>query len=189
MFGRPDGHISRLTAQHRNQPTLGWLLQPSVRRALVARVVRPYLGLHLSTSGCSTRRILVYAANKQGKNVACIVCAPCGSLWRRDGSVWHFRPLESDAGSPYICTQATGRTTRLHAVVEIGSPAIRPRTDFYVHRNIARCVSSYSILFGLLPKTLPLQGAGLSLRSRAATRRRPSVCIRVVAYVAQPLNP
>ena len=189
MFGRPDGHISRRTAQHRNQPTLGWLLQPSTRRALVARIVRPYLGLHLSTSGCPARRILVYAANKQGKNVACIVCAPCGSLWRRDGSVWRFRPLESDAGSLYICTQATGRTTRLHAAVEIGSPAIRPRTDFYVHRNIARCVSSYSILFGLLPKTLPLQGAGLSLRSRAATKRRPSVCIRVVAYVAQPLNP
>lgn len=189
MFGRPDGHISRLTAQRRNQPTLGWLLQPSTRRTRVARIVRPYLGLHLSTSGCSARCILVYTANKQGKNVACIVCAPCGSLWRRDGSVWRFRPLESDAGSLYICTQATGRTTRLHAAVEIGSPAIRPRTDFYVHRNIARCVSSNSILFGLLPKTLPLQGAGLSLRSRAATKRRPSVCIRVVAYVAQPLNP
>ena len=189
MFGCPDGHTSRLTAQRRNQPTLGWLLQPSARRAQVARIIRPYLGLHLSTSGCSARRILVYAANKQGKNVACIVCVPCGSLWRRDGSVWRFRPLESDAGSLYICTQATGRTTQLHAAVEIGSPAIRPRTDFYVHRNIARCVSSYSILFGLLPKTLPLQGAGLSLRSRAATKRRPSVCIRVVAYVAQPLNP
>ena len=63
-----------------------------------------------------------------------------------------------------------GAPTRLHAAVEIGSPAIRPRTDFYVHRNIARCVSSNSILFGLLPKTLPLQGAGLSLRSRAATK-------------------
>lgn len=110
MFGRPDGRISRLTAQHRNQPTLGWLLQSFARRAQVARIVRPYLGLHLSTSGCSARRILVYAANKQGKNVACIVCVPCGSLWRRDGSVWRFRPLESDAGSLYICTQATGRT-------------------------------------------------------------------------------
>ena len=160
MFGRPDGHTSRLTAQYRNQPTLGWLLQPAARRAQVARIVRPYLGLHLSTSGCPARRILVYAANKQGKNVACIVCVPCGSLWRRDGSVWRFRPLESDAGSPYICTQATGHTTRLHAAVEIGSPAIRRKPDFYVRRNIARCVSSNSILFGLLPKTLPLQGPG-----------------------------
>ena len=57
---------------------------------------------------------------------------------------------------------------QLHAAVEIGSPAIRLRTDFYVRQNIARCVSSNSILFGLLPKTLPLQGAGLFLRSRAA---------------------
>lgn len=153
MFGRPDGRISRLIAQHRNQPTLGWLLQPSARRAQVARIVRSYLGLHLSTSGCSAHRILVYAANKQGKNVACIVCAPCGSLWRRDGSVWRFRPLESDAGSLYICTQATGRTTRLHAAVEIGSPAIRPRTDFYVHRNIAR-FSGYS------RKPCPCRGPG-----------------------------
>lgn len=107
-------------------------------------------------------------ANKQGKNVACIVSAAGGSLWRRNGSVWRFRPLESDAESPYICTQATGCIARLRAAVEIGSPAIRPKTDFYVRQNIARCVSSYSILFGLLPKTLPLRGAGLSLRSRAA---------------------
>ena len=168
MFGRPDGRISRLTAQHRNQPTLGWLLQLSIRRALVARIVCPYLGLHLSTSGCSTRRILVYAANKQGKNVACIASAAGGSLWRPFGSEWRFRPLKTCAQSLYLCPQATGHAARFAEAVEVGSPAIRLPTDFYVRRNIARCVSSYSILFGLLPKTLPLQGAGLSLRSRAA---------------------
>ncbi|OUN03961.1 hypothetical protein B5G41_05730 [Alistipes onderdonkii] len=92
-------------------------------------------------------------------------------MWRRDGSVWRFRPRKSHPGSLYLCTQATGRIARFHAAVGIGSPAIRPRTDFYVRQNIARCVSSYSIRFGLLPKTLPLQGAGLSLRSRAALSR------------------
>ena len=111
------------------------------------------------------------AANKQGKNIGCIASAACGSLWRPFGSVWRFRPRKSHPGSLYLCIRATGRTMRLHAAVEIGSPAIRLRTDFYVRRNIARCVSSYSIRFGLLPKTLPLQGAGLSLRSRAALSR------------------
>ena len=114
------------------------------------------------------RRVLVSAANKQGKNVACIASAAGGSLWRPFGSEWRFRPLKTCAQSLYLCPQATGHAARFAEAVEVGSPAIRLPTDFYVRRNIARCVSSYSILFGLLPKTLPLQGAGLSLRSRAA---------------------
>ena len=47
---------------------------------------------------------------------------------------------------------------RLQMLVEIVSPAIRLRTDFYVRRNIARCVASNS-------KALPQQGA-IILRSR-----------------------
>ena len=113
-------------------------------------------------------RVSVSTANKQGKNVACTASAASGSLWRRDGSDWRFRLLESDAESLYLCPQATGHAARFAVAVGVGSPAIRLPTDFYVRQNIARCVSSYSILFGLLPKTLPLQGAGLSLRSRAA---------------------
>lgn len=34
-------------------------------------------------------------ANKRGKNVGCIVSNRGGSLWRRDGSVWRFRPRKS----------------------------------------------------------------------------------------------
>jgi len=52
------------------------------------------------------------------------------------------------------------------APIEIGSLQSVPQTDFYVHRNIARCVSSYSIPFGLLPKALLRRRAGLFLRSR-----------------------
>lgn len=132
--------------------------------------VRMLFGLSGRSSVCSCRpsavppdgRALVSTANKQGKNIGCIASAACGSLWRPFGSVWRFQPRKSRPGSLYLCTRATGRTMRLHAAVEIGSPAIRLRTDFYVRRNIARCVSSNSIRFGLLPKTLPLQGAGLS---------------------------
>lgn len=112
--------------------------------------------------------IQIHAANKQGKNGTCTASGAGGSLWRPFGSVWRFRPRKSSPRSLYLCPQATGRTTGLLLRRVNGSPAIRLRTDFYVRRNIARCVSSYSILFGLLPKTLPLQGAGLSLRSRAA---------------------
>jgi len=95
-------------------------------------------------------------ANKRGKNVGCIVSNRGGSLWRRDGSVWRFRPRKSRLESLYLCTRATGCIVRLQGAVGIGSPAIRLRTDFYVRQNIARCVSSNSILFGLLPKTLAM---------------------------------
>ena len=167
-----DGHSAQQpngsTAQRRLVATLGGRLQSFLRRISVGRIIRLSVGLFRPTSVCCDRPMLVPTANKQGKNVACIASAAGGSLWRRDGSVWRFWPLESDVESPYICIQATGHIARLRAAVEIDSPAIRPKTDFYVRQNIARCVSSYSILFGLLPKTLPLQGAGLSLRSRAA---------------------
>ena len=78
---------------------------------------------------------------------------------------------------------------QLHAAVEIGSPAIRLRTDFYVRQNIARCVSSNSILFGLLPNTLPLQGAWAVPPKSGSPDLEPAVGKGVVAYVAQPLNP
>lgn len=156
------------------QPNVGWLQHWAVGYNRSCDVY-PSVGLSDCPSVCSAQHPFVATVrcwfrrqiNKE-KNVACIASAAGGSLWRRDGSVWRFWPLESDVESPYICIQATGHIARLRAAVEIDSPAIRPKTDFYVRQNIARCVSSYSILFGLLPKTLPLQGAGLSLRSRAA---------------------
>jgi hypothetical protein len=47
------------------------------------------------------------------------------------------------------------------------------RTDFYVRLNIARYVFSRSKLFEHLENTLPLQGAGLALRSREASLKLP----------------
>ena len=111
-------------------------------------------------------------ANKRGKNVGCIVSNRGGSLWRRDGSVWRFRPRKSRLESLYLCTRATGCIVRLQGAVGIGSPAIRLRTDFYVRQNIARCVSSNSILFGLLPKTLPCRELGCPSEVGAFDRRR-----------------
>lgn len=102
------------------------------------------------------RQSLVRMANKQGKIAAFIVLNVDDSFWRRNDSLWCFRLQRGRIVSLYLCTRATGRIARLHAAVGIGSPAIRLRTDFYVRRNIARCVSSYSILFGLLPKTLAM---------------------------------
>lgn len=99
---------------------------------------------------------LVRMANKQGKIAAFIALKVDDSLWRRNNSLWHFRPRRCRIVSLYFCTRATGRIARLHATVGTGSSTIRLRTDFYVRRNIARCVSSYSILFGLLPKTLAM---------------------------------
>ena len=159
--------------------------------------VRMLFGLSGCSSVCSCRpsavpsdgRALVSTANKQGKNIGSIASAACGSLWRPFGSVWRFRSRKSRPGSLYLCTQATGRTMQLHAAVEIGSPAIRLRTDFYVRQNIARCVSSNSILFGLLPKTLPLQGAWAVPPKSGSPDLEPAVGKGVVAYVAQPLNP
>lgn len=180
-------------AQH---PNVGWLQYWAVGCNRPCDVY-PSVVLSDCPSVCSAqhpfvatdRPALVPTANKQGKNVACIVAAAGGSLWRRNGSVWRFRPLESDAESPYICTQTTGCIARLRAAVEIGSPAIRLRTDFYVRQNIARCVSSNSILFGLLPKTLPLQGAWAVPPKSGSPDLEPAVGKGVVAYVAQPLNP
>ena len=66
-----------------------------------------------------------------------------------------FLVLEKTSRKPRLCIQATERIARLYAAIESGSSAIRPKADFYVHRNIARCVSSYSIPFELLSKALP----------------------------------
>lgn len=91
---------------------------------------------------------LVRLANKQRKIVASAVSTTDDSLWRRDDSLWRFRLWRSCIVSLYLCTQATGYIARLRAAVENGSPAIRLRTDFYVHRNIARCPLSNSKGFG-----------------------------------------
>ena len=147
-------------------PNVGWLQHwavgcnhPCDARSSVELSSCPSSFLAQLSSVASNCPLSVRTANKRGKNVGCIVSAGGGSLWRQDGSVWRFRPRKSRLGSLYLCTRATGRIARLHAAVGIGSPAIRLRADFYVRQNIARCVSSYSIRFGLLPKTLPLQGA------------------------------
>ena len=172
MASRKCGQMFRPTAQ---RPDIGWLQHWAVSSNRPCDVCSsgesadcPSACTAQSPFVATDRHSLVRMTNKQGKIAVFIALKVDDSLWRRNDSLWRFRPRKSRPGSLYLCSQATGRTMRLHAAVEIGSPAIRPRTDFYVRRNIARCVSSNSILFGVLPKTLPLQGAGLSLRSRAA---------------------
>lgn len=202
-------------------PNVGWLQHWAVGCNHPCDA-RSSVGLSGCPSGClaqlssvaSNRPSSVRTANKRGKNIGCIVSAGGGSLWRRDGSVWRFRSRKSRLGSLYLCTRATGRIARLHAAVGIGSPAIRLRTDFYVRQNIARCVSSYSIRFGLLPKTLAMAfvfsprqstnfvlictrlvenvalAGGLGCPSEVGQPdSEPAVGKGVVAYVAQPLNP
>ena len=175
MASRKRGRMFHPMAQ---QPDIGWLQRwavgsnrPCDACSSVGLSGCPSSCLARLSSVASNRPSSVRAANKQGKNIGCIVSAGGGSLWRPFGSVRRFRPRKNRLGSLYLCIRATGRIARLRAAVKIGSPAIRLRTDFYVRRNIARCVSSYSIRFGLLPKTLPLQGAWLSLRSRAVCSR------------------
>lgn len=168
MASRKCRRMFRPTAQW---PDIGWLQHWTVgcnRRCNVCSLGESADCPANCPFVATDRHSLVRMANKQGKIAAFITLKVDDSLWRRNDSLWRFRLRKSRLGSFYLCTRATGRIARLHAAVENGSPAIRLRTDFYVRRNIARCVSSYSILFGLLPKTLPLQGAGLSLRSRAA---------------------
>lgn len=202
-------------------PNVGWLQHWAVGCNHPCNA-RSSVGLSGSLSGClaqlssvaSNRPSSVRTANKQGKIAAFIALKVDDSLWRRDGSVWRFRPRKSRLGSLYLCTRATGRIARLHAAVGIGSPAIRLRTDFYVRRNIARCVSSNSILFGLLPKTLAmafvflprqstnfvllctrfvenfaLAGGGAVPPKSDSPDLESAVGKGVVAYVAQPLNP
>ena len=101
----------------------------------------PSVGFVRLTSVPTNRPVLVRMANKQGKNGTCTASDAGGSLWRPFGSVWRFRPRKSSPRSLYLCPQATGRTTGLPLRRVIGSLAIRLRTDFYVRRNIARCVS------------------------------------------------
>ena len=61
-------------------------------------------------------------------------------------------------------------------------------TDFYVHKNIARCLFSRSKYFEQPRKALALAGGGLSLRSREAFQNCGAV-IQSGVYVVQPLNP
>ncbi len=139
----------------------------------VSCFVRPSV---VATNGYS----LVRLANKQRKIAAFIALKADDSLWRRDDSLWCFRLRRSCFVSLYLCVQATGHIARLRAAVENGSPAIRLRTDFYVRRNIARCVSSNSILFGLLPKTLAMAFV-FSLRQ---STNFVLLCTRLVENVA-----
>lgn len=160
MSSRRRGRIFRPMAQ---RPDIGWLQRWAVGCNRPCDVCSsgesadcPSVCTAQSLFAATDCYTLVRLANKQRKIAAFIALKVNDSLWRRDGSVWRFRPRKSHPGSLYLCTQATGRIARLHAAVGIGSPAIRLRTDFYVCRNIARCVSSNSILFGLLPKTLAM---------------------------------
>lgn len=160
MQSRRCGRMFRPMAQ---QPDIGWSQRWAVgcNRSYdvcpsgesigcpVSCFVRPSV---VATNGYS----LVRLANKQRKIAAFIALKVDDSLWRRDDSLWRFRLRRSCIVSLYLCIQATGYIARLHAAVGIGSPVIRLRTDFYVRQNIARCVSSNSIRFGLLPKTLAM---------------------------------
>lgn len=152
MSSRRRGRIFRPMAQ---RPDIGWLQRWAVgcNRSYdvcpsgesigcpVSCFVRP---LVVATNGYS----LVRLANKQRKIAAFIALKADDSLWRRDDSLWCFRLRRSCFVSLYLCVQATGYIARLQAAVEIGSPAIRLRTDFYVRRNIARCPLSNSKGFG-----------------------------------------
>ena len=152
MASRKRGRMFHPMAQ---QPDIGRLRRWAVGSNRPCDVCLSGESVDCSTS-CSVqypfvatdRHALVRAANKRGKNIGCIVSAGGGSLWRPFGSVRRFRTRKSRHGSLYLCIRATGRIARLRAAVEIGSPAIRLRTDFYVRRNIARCPLSYSKGFG-----------------------------------------
>lgn len=160
MASRKCERMFRPTAQ---RPDIGWLQHwavgynhPCDARSSVELSGCPSNFLSQLSSVASNCPSSVRMANKQGKIAAFVALKVDDSLWCRNDSLWRFRLRRSRIGSLYLCTRATGRIARLHAAVENGSPAIRLRTDFYVRRNIARCVSSYSILFGLLPKTLAM---------------------------------
>ena len=158
MARRKCGRMFRPTAQ---RPDIGWLQHWAVGNNRPCDVCSSSESADCPMNCpfvATDRHSLVRMANKQGKIAAFIVLNVDDSLWRRNDSLWRFRLQRGRIGSLYLCTRATGRIARLLAAVGNGSPAIRLRTDFYVRRNIARCVSSYSILFGLLPKTLPFQG-------------------------------
>ena len=146
MQSHRTGRIFRSIAQRRNQP----MSEPAN--------VRMPLGLFgcLSVYSCRPSavqpdgRTLVSTVRKYWLYSFC-------RKWRccRNGDVWQFCFFEKSSRKPRFCIQTTGWIARLYAAVESGSPAIRPKVDFYVHRNIARCVSSYSIPFELLSKALP----------------------------------
>ena len=61
-------------------------------------------------------------------------------------------------------------------------------TDFYVHKNIARCLFSRSKHFEHLEKHLPLQGLASSPKSGSLMNLR-CMCPQSGAYAVQPLNP
>lgn len=147
MQSHRTGRIFCPIAQRRNQP-MSELTN-----------VRMPLGLFSYLSVCSCRPSAVKpdrwsCIGSYGKKILVVSLLPEMAVvlleWRR----LVFLLLKKSSRKPQLCIQATGRIARLYAAVEIGSPAIRPKADFYVHQNIARCVQSYSISFGLLPKAL-----------------------------------
>lgn len=160
MVSRKCGRMFRPTGQ---QSDIGWLQYWAVSSNRPCDVCSsgesadcPSACTAQSPFVATDRHSLVRTANKQGKIAAFIALKVDDSLWCRNDSLWRFRPRRCRIVSLYLCTRATGRIARLHAAVGTGSSAIRLRTDFYVRRNIARCVSSNSIRFGLLPKTLAM---------------------------------
>ena len=90
--------------------------------------------------------------------------------WQHDASVGMVCPGQHSASHHFkgIPLHPNGRVSQW--VRSRGSIAflLNPsRTDFYVLQNIARCLFSSSKYFEHREKLLPLQGAGLPLRSRA----------------------
>ena len=75
-----------------------------------------YGGFHLFTSGgfqvvsnrCFIRRLVVTAAKKNRKLVACITFAASGSFWQRVAQIGTVKCHISMSLSLYLCPQATG---------------------------------------------------------------------------------
>ena len=139
MKSRRCGRMFRPMAQW---PDIGWLQRWAVGCNRPCNICPSGESVGCSAS-CSVQYLfvatnghsLVRMANKQRKIAAFIALKVGDSLWRRNDSVWRFRLRRSRIVSLYLCTRATGCIARLQAAVEIGSPAIRLRTDFYVHSH------------------------------------------------------
>ena len=70
-----------------------------------------------------------------------------GRMWHNGGSVWHNLNCSETENSVYLCTRNTANAPIGTADKGLGSPVIRPKADFYVRRDIARCLFSYSECF------------------------------------------
>ena len=85
------------------------LLVPSYRQIHVRRFLSSYVGWF---SGCFQpmfiRRLVVTAAKKNRKLVACITFAASGSFWQRVAQIGTVKCHISMSLSLYLCPQATG---------------------------------------------------------------------------------